>query len=110
LAKGIHLGATAGVTYDGHTFLNKNVKGTRFSNFDLRTKGLHLASVKTHEQPTQKDYQLLSYLGVSIFLLMINICLLHLYVRTDQVNSKRVTDGLTSLPSLWPGVWSRKSL
>lgn len=63
LAKGIHLGATAGVTYDGHTFLNKNVKGTRFSNFDLRTKGLHLASVKTHEQPTQKDYQLLSYLG-----------------------------------------------
>ena len=63
LAKGIHLGATAGVTYDGHTFLNKNVKGTRFSNFDLRTKGLHLAS-----------------------------------------------DGLTSLPSLWPGVWSRKSL
>ena len=47
---------------------------------------------------------------VSIFLLMINICLLHLYVRTDQVNSKGVTDGLTSLPSLWPGVWSRKSL
>ena len=35
---------------------------------------------------------------------------LHLYVRTDQVNSKGVTDGLTSLPSLWPGVWSRKSL
>lgn len=63
LAKKIHLGATAGVTYDVHTFLNKNVKGTRFSIFDLRTKGLHLASVKAHEQPTQKDYQLLSYLG-----------------------------------------------
>ena len=63
LTKKIHLDATAGVTYDVHTFLNKNVKGTRFSNFDLRTKGLHLASVISHEQPTQKDYQLLSYLG-----------------------------------------------
>lgn len=63
LAKKFHLEAMAGVTYDVHTFLNKNVKGTRFSNFDLRTKGLHLASVVAHEQPTQKDYQLLSYLG-----------------------------------------------
>lgn len=63
LVKDINLTATAGVTYDVHTFLNKNVKGTRFSIFDLRTKGLHLASVKNHEQPTQKDYQLLSYLG-----------------------------------------------
>ena len=31
--------------------------------YKRQTKGLHLASVKTHEQPTQKDYQLLSYLG-----------------------------------------------
>lgn len=63
LTKKIHLDATAGLTYDVHTFLNKNVKGTRFSNFDLRTKGLHLASIIKHDQPTQKDYQLLSYLG-----------------------------------------------
>lgn len=63
LAKDIRLAATAGVTYDVNTFLNKNVKGTRFTVFDLRTKGLHLASVKAHEQPTQKDYQLLSYIG-----------------------------------------------
>lgn len=110
LAKGIHLGATAGVTYDGHTFLNKNVKGTRFSNFDLRTKGLHLASVKTHEQPTQKDYQLLSYLG-RINLSAYDKYLLTASVRADGSSKfKRVTDGLTSLPSLWPGVWSRKSL
>lgn len=63
LTKKIRLDATAGMTYDAQMFLNKNVKGTRFSNFDLRTKGLHLASVISHEQPTQKDYQLLSYLG-----------------------------------------------
>lgn len=63
LMKNVHLDATAAVTYDVHTFLNKNVKGTRFSNYDLRTKGLHLASVLTHEQPIQKDYQLMSYLG-----------------------------------------------
>ncbi len=63
IVKGIRLGATLGATYDAYRFLNKNVKGTRFTNFDLRTKGLQLASVKDHQQPIQKDYQLLSYLG-----------------------------------------------
>lgn len=63
LSKDIRLAATAGVTYDVNTFINKNVKGTRFTVFDLRTKGMHLASVKVNEQPTQKDYQLLSYIG-----------------------------------------------
>lgn len=63
VAKKLNVSATAGVTYDARTFLNKNVKGTRFSIFDLRTNGLHLASSRVNEQPTQKDYQLLSYLG-----------------------------------------------
>lgn len=66
--------------------------------------------MKTHEQPTQKDYQLLSYLG-RINLSAYDKYLLTASVRADGSSKfKRVTDGLTSLPSLWHGVWSRKSL
>ena len=55
--------ATAGFTYEDYNFLNKNVIGTNFSTFDFREKGMHMAASKDHQQPLQKDYQLLSYLG-----------------------------------------------
>ncbi|EJW91483.1 TonB-dependent receptor plug [gut metagenome] len=81
LVKGIHLGATLGLTYDENHFLNKNVKGTRFTNFDLRTKGMHLASVRDYQQPVQKDYQLLSYLG------RINLSAFDKYLLTASVRA-----------------------
>lgn len=57
------LDATVGITYDDYAFLNRNTIGKKFTMFDFREKGLHMAGDVIHAQPMQKDYQLLSYLG-----------------------------------------------
>lgn len=49
LVKGIYLGVIVGVIYDGYIFLNKNVKGICFFNFDLCIKGLYFVFVKIYE-------------------------------------------------------------
>lgn len=57
------LDATAGITYEAYSSVNKNVIGKNFSVFDLRENGLHMAKDVTHYEPVQKDFQLLSYLA-----------------------------------------------
>lgn len=59
----VNISATAGVTYDDYNWLSKATTGTNFQFKNLRTSGLHMASVINNLQPIQKDYQLLSYLG-----------------------------------------------
>lgn len=59
----LDLGATVGVTYDDYSSINKITNAKEFEFFNLRTKGLHLASIINEMQPLQKDYQLLSYLA-----------------------------------------------
>lgn len=63
IGKDITFGATVGVTYDDYGNVVKNTKGTDFEIKTLRTKGLQLASKVDNQQPIQKDFQLLSYLG-----------------------------------------------
>lgn len=75
------LGATVGITYDDATFLNKNIKGTMFDNYDLRTHGMHVASLIVHQQPEQNDYQLLSYLG------RVNLSFLDKYILTGSLRA-----------------------
>ena len=57
------VGAMAALTYSVDRFLNETIKASQFSNKSFRTKGLHMASVLSYNQPVQKDFQLLSYLG-----------------------------------------------
>lgn len=57
------LEATVGATYEDYNFLNKNIIATNFTSFDFRENGLHMASSIDVKQPSQSDYQLLSYLG-----------------------------------------------
>lgn len=59
----IKFDATAGVTYENYRFLNQNTIGKKFTTYDFRENGLHMAGDVIHAQPIQKDYQLLSYLG-----------------------------------------------
>lgn len=75
------LGATLGVTYDESDFLNKNIKGTNFEQFDLRINGLHTAGLISYMSPTQSDYQLLSYLG------RINLSFLDKYLVTGSLRA-----------------------
>lgn len=63
VGKIVDISATAGVTYDDYTFLNKITSARNFQSHAFRTKGLHMAGVINEEQPIQKDFQLLSYLG-----------------------------------------------
>ena len=63
LVKGIHLAATAGITYDKYKFLTENTSASNFTITDYRTRGLNQAGNVDVKQPIQKDYQLLSYLG-----------------------------------------------
>lgn len=63
LGKIATLSATAGITYDAYFDLTKNIKATNFTNHSFGVDGLHWAGTKDYAQPTQKDYQLLSYLG-----------------------------------------------
>jgi len=55
--------ATTGVTYEDYNWLNKNIVGSQFSITDFRENGMHMAGSTEYKQPTQKDYQLLSWLG-----------------------------------------------
>lgn len=57
------LDATVAMTYEDYGFLNQNMKGSRFESKDLRENGMHMAGVREIQQPIQKDYQLMSYLG-----------------------------------------------
>ena len=59
----VDIAATVGVTYDDYGYLNKVTSARNFENHSFRTKGLHMAGTINEEQPIQKDYQLLSYLG-----------------------------------------------
>ena len=59
----VNINATVGVTYDDYSFLNKITTARDFENHSFRTNGLHMAGVINQDQPIQKDYQLLSYLG-----------------------------------------------
>jgi TonB-linked SusC/RagA family outer membrane protein len=59
----VNITATVGVTYDDYGFVNKITTARDFENTSFRTNGLHMAGVINEEQPIQKDYQLLSYLG-----------------------------------------------
>lgn len=63
IEKLVKITATAGVTYDDYNWLNKSTTGTNFQFKELRTNGLHMASVINTLQPIQQDYQLLSYLS-----------------------------------------------
>lgn len=63
IGKIVNIVATAGVTYDDYNWLSKSTTASNFQFKDLRTNGLHMASVINALQPIQKDYQLLSYLS-----------------------------------------------
>lgn len=63
IGKIVDISATAGVTYDDYNWLNKRTSATDFEFKDLRTNGLHMASIINEMQPSQRDYQLLSYLS-----------------------------------------------
>lgn len=58
----VNISATAGVTYDDYNWLSNATTGTNFQFKNLRTNGLHMASIINKLQPIQRDYQLLSYL------------------------------------------------
>ncbi|MBV7440367.1 TonB-dependent receptor [Weeksellaceae bacterium TAE3-ERU29] len=53
---------TAGVTYDAYTWLNTREQGTNFP-FTLGVNSMYLAGTILRPDPTQRDYQLLSFLG-----------------------------------------------
>lgn len=54
---------TVGVTYDDYNWLNKTTLAKDFDFYGLGVHGLHLAKNINESQPTQQDYQLLSYLA-----------------------------------------------
>ncbi|MDO5607542.1 MAG: TonB-dependent receptor [Capnocytophaga sp.] len=59
----LNIGATVGATYDAYKWLNTNISGVNFPYYVFRTNGLHTAGSITADNPLQRDYQLLSYLG-----------------------------------------------
>ncbi|MBC8987999.1 TonB-dependent receptor [Pedobacter sp. N36a] len=63
IAKFVSISATAGVTYDDYDWLSNATTGSNFQFKNLRTNGLHMASIINKLQPIQRDYQLLSYLA-----------------------------------------------
>lgn len=75
------LDAMVGMTYDDYNFLNKNVAGNHFTMFEFRENGMHMASNIMYGTPTQKDYQLLSYLG------RLNVSLLDKYLITASMRA-----------------------
>lgn len=59
----VDLSATVAMTYDDYKFLNKLTKAWDFPNTSFGVDGLHMAKNINFQQPVQRDYQLLSYLG-----------------------------------------------
>lgn len=59
----VNISATIGATYDDYAWLSKATTGSNFQVKNLRTNGLHMASIVNTLQPVQRDYQLLSYLS-----------------------------------------------
>ena len=59
----VDINATAGVTYDDYNSLNTLLVGNDFKIYDFRDKGMQMAGNVESKQPTQSDYQLLSFLG-----------------------------------------------
>lgn len=73
--------ATVGVTYEDYNFLNKNTTASKFTFFEMRENGLHMAGTVKNNQPIQKDYQLVSYLGRA------NVSILDKYVITASLRA-----------------------
>ncbi len=59
----VSINAVAGVTYDDYNSLNSLTIGNQFSIFDFGLEGMHVAGNTVVSQPTQADYQLLSFLA-----------------------------------------------
>lgn len=80
-SKNVSLNATLGTTYDDYNFLNTQLTGNQFSDFSLNSKGMQFATVLQYLQPSQLDYQLLSYLG------RVNVSLFNRYVLTASLRA-----------------------
>lgn len=61
------LDLTGGATYEAYKYTNKNTVGIDFEDMSLREEGIANAGSVTYSTPTQKDYQLLSFLGRANF-------------------------------------------
>lgn len=59
----LNIDAMIGVTYEDYDYLVQNVIGNTFTFYEMRENGLHMAGNIVYSEPTQKDYQLASYLG-----------------------------------------------
>ncbi len=59
----VDINAVAGVTYDDYNSISKLTVGNNFSIYDFGLYGMHVAGNTVVYQPTQSDYQLLSFLG-----------------------------------------------
>ncbi len=77
----LNLDVTFGTTFDKYKYYNQNTVGSQFSTFDLRENGMHMAGTIIYNMPTQKDYQLLSYLG------RVNLSFLDKYVVTASIRA-----------------------
>jgi len=64
------LDLTGGATYEAYKYTNKNTIGIDFEDMSLRENGINNARNITYLTPTQKDYQLLSFLGRANFSLL----------------------------------------
>ncbi len=108
--KMLDISATAGVTYDDYNWVNKNTTASDFKFKDLRSNGLHMASIVNETQPIQRDYQLMSYLGrLNLLFYKAAIWPLLLPGLTGPVSLKRAAVGRTFPPFRLPGVWNKKS-
>lgn len=75
------LDLTGGVTYEEYKYTNKNTIGINFSDMTKRENGIGNAGDVTYSTPTQKDYQLMSFLGRA------NLSLLDRYLITVSLRA-----------------------
>ena len=59
----VDISAVAGLTYDDYSSLNTLTVGNDFQIYDFGLNGMHVAGNTEVKQPTQADYQLLSFLA-----------------------------------------------
>lgn len=78
-----HLDVTAGATYEKYKYTNKNTVGIDFAeeNMYKREEGIEFSRNVTYYTPTQKDYQLMSFLG------RVNFSLLDKYLFTFSLRA-----------------------
>lgn len=91
---------TTGATYDDYNWLNRSTTASDFSFKDLRTRGLHLASIINNQQPQQRDYQLLSYLARANFSFLGGRYLATVTARADGSSKFRASNRWALFPSL----------